>query len=115
MTSPRRKRRITSARWRRTSAINKPCAAGPCRRSRRPRSPFWLPMMPVSSPGRSSTAAADNPSFPYTAGVLNVGDMHSEEKQLGKFTIQPHGRLQEWIAHEKGYFRDEGLDYEFVA
>ncbi len=27
------------------------------------------------------------------------------------FTIQPHGRLQEWIAHEKGYFRDEGLDY----
>jgi NitT/TauT family transport system substrate-binding protein len=32
---------------------------------------------------------------------------------MGKFTIQPHGRLQEWIAHEKGYFRDEGLDYEF--
>ncbi len=31
---------------------------------------------------------------------------------MGKFTIQPHGRLQEWIAHEKGYFRDEGLDYE---
>jgi hypothetical protein len=33
---------------------------------------------------------------------------------MGKFTIQPHGRLQEWIAHEKGYFRDEGLDYEFA-
>ena len=32
---------------------------------------------------------------------------------MGKFTIQPHGRLQEWIAHEKGYFRDEGLNYEF--
>ena len=32
---------------------------------------------------------------------------------MEKFTIQPHGRLQEWIAHEKGYFRDEGLDYEF--
>jgi hypothetical protein len=30
------------------------------------------------------------------------------------FTIQPHGRLQEWIAHEKGYFRDEGLAYEFA-
>jgi NitT/TauT family transport system substrate-binding protein len=29
------------------------------------------------------------------------------------FIIQPHGRLQEWIAHEKGYFRAEGLDYEF--
>src|SRR5258707_3858348 len=32
---------------------------------------------------------------------------------MGKFTIQPHGRLQEWIAHEKGYFRDAGLHYEF--
>jgi hypothetical protein len=33
---------------------------------------------------------------------------------MEKFIIQPHGRLQEWIAHEKGYFRDEGLDYEFA-
>ncbi len=32
---------------------------------------------------------------------------------MATFTIQPHGRLQEWIADEKGYFRDEGLDYEF--
>lgn len=32
---------------------------------------------------------------------------------MRKFIIQPHGRLQEWIAHERGYFRDEGLDYEF--
>ncbi len=32
---------------------------------------------------------------------------------MAKFVIQPHGRLQEWIAHEKGYFSDEGLDYEF--
>jgi len=23
--------------------------------------------------------------------------------------IQPHGRLQEWVAHENGYFKDEGL------
>jgi NitT/TauT family transport system substrate-binding protein len=33
---------------------------------------------------------------------------------MAKFIIQPHGRLQEWIA-DKGYFRDEGLDYEFQA
>lgn len=33
---------------------------------------------------------------------------------MAKFVIQPHGRLQEWIAHEKGYFHDEGLDYEFA-
>ncbi len=33
---------------------------------------------------------------------------------MSLFRIQPHGRLQEWVAEEKGYFRDEGLDYEFV-
>jgi hypothetical protein len=32
---------------------------------------------------------------------------------MSKFVIQPHFRLQEWVAHEKGYFTDEGLDYEF--
>ena len=31
----------------------------------------------------------------------------------GKFVIQPHFRLQEWVAEEKGYFRDEGLEYTF--
>lgn len=30
-----------------------------------------------------------------------------------KFIIEPHFRLQEWIAEEKGYYKDEGLDYEF--
>lgn len=30
-----------------------------------------------------------------------------------KFLIEPHFRLHEWVAHEKGYFTDEGLDYEF--
>jgi ABC-type nitrate/sulfonate/bicarbonate transport system substrate-binding protein len=32
---------------------------------------------------------------------------------MGKFIIEPHFRLQEWIAEEKDYFRAEGLDYEF--
>ena len=34
---------------------------------------------------------------------------------MGKFVIQPHVRLQEWVAEELGFFRDEGLDYEFQA
>lgn len=34
---------------------------------------------------------------------------------MARFRIQTHGRLQEWVAEEKGYFADEGLDYEFVA
>ena len=29
------------------------------------------------------------------------------------FVIEPHFRLQEWVAEEKGYFKDEGLDYVF--
>jgi len=32
---------------------------------------------------------------------------------MAKFKIEAHFRLQEWVAEEKGYFRDEGLDYEF--
>jgi ABC-type nitrate/sulfonate/bicarbonate transport system substrate-binding protein len=28
--------------------------------------------------------------------------------------IMPHGRLQEWVAEEKGYFTAEGLEYSFV-
>jgi NitT/TauT family transport system substrate-binding protein len=30
------------------------------------------------------------------------------------FKILPHGRLQEWVAEEKGYFTAEGLDYSFL-
>src|SRR6185437_12565589 len=29
--------------------------------------------------------------------------------------IMPHGRLQEWVAEEKGYFTAEGLEYSFVG
>jgi ABC-type nitrate/sulfonate/bicarbonate transport system substrate-binding protein len=32
---------------------------------------------------------------------------------MAKFIIEPHFRLQEWVAEEKGYFKDEGLDYVF--
>ncbi len=32
---------------------------------------------------------------------------------MSKFIIEPHFRLHEWVAKEKGYFEAEGLDYEF--
>jgi hypothetical protein len=32
---------------------------------------------------------------------------------MSPFVIEPHFRLQEWVAHEKGYFTQEGLDYVF--
>jgi hypothetical protein len=35
------------------------------------------------------------------------------EVTMAKFLIEPHFRLQEWVAEEKGHFRAEGLDYEF--
>jgi hypothetical protein len=28
--------------------------------------------------------------------------------------ILPHGRLQEWVAEEQGYFAAEGLEYSFL-
>jgi NitT/TauT family transport system substrate-binding protein len=32
---------------------------------------------------------------------------------MARFRIQPHVRLQEWVAEDEGFFRDEGLDYDF--
>lgn len=32
---------------------------------------------------------------------------------MADFIIEPHFRLQEWVARDKGYFTDEGLDYVF--
>jgi NitT/TauT family transport system substrate-binding protein len=32
---------------------------------------------------------------------------------MSRFRISSHGRLQDWIAVEHGYFEEEGLDYEF--
>ena len=32
---------------------------------------------------------------------------------MAKFIIEPHFRLQEWVAEEKGYFKAQGLDYDF--
>jgi ABC-type nitrate/sulfonate/bicarbonate transport system substrate-binding protein len=34
---------------------------------------------------------------------------------MAKFRIQSHGRLQEWVAEEKGYFKAAGLEYEFLV
>lgn len=33
---------------------------------------------------------------------------------MEKFVIAPHMRLHEWVAEEKGYFKEEGLDFEYV-
>ena len=32
---------------------------------------------------------------------------------MPRFVISPHFRLHEWVAEEKGYFKAEGLEYEF--
>jgi hypothetical protein len=34
---------------------------------------------------------------------------------MARFLIQSHGRLQEWVAEEQGYFKEEGLNYEFLV
>src|SRR3954469_2041036 len=41
--------------------------------------------------------------------------LSEEEREMGKFLITPHFRLHAWVAEGKGYFKCEGLDYEFRA
>jgi ABC-type nitrate/sulfonate/bicarbonate transport system substrate-binding protein len=42
-----------------------------------------------------------------------VAGARRPEVVMSRFLIEPHFRLQEWVAEEKGYFRSEGLEYEF--
>lgn len=32
---------------------------------------------------------------------------------MGTLVVEPHGRLADWVAHERGFFAEEGLDYRF--
>jgi hypothetical protein len=50
-----------------------------------------------------------------TAQAVAESKPSSTEDKMGKekFIIEPHFRLHEWVAEEKGYFRQEGLDYVF--
>lgn len=34
---------------------------------------------------------------------------------MTEFVIRPHGRLHDWIAHEQGYFHEEGLAYRLAT
>src|SRR5450755_3865062 len=64
------------------------------------------------------------PSFPFRHGAslcrklgfsstTIAGFGRQRRNPMAKFVVEPHFRLQEWVAEEKGYFRDQGLDYEF--
>jgi len=44
-----------------------------------------------------------------------VASAESTEEAAMALKIMPHGRLQEWVAEEKGYFTAEGLEYSFVS
>jgi len=47
------------------------------------------------------------------AKLAATGVRRRKEETMASFVIEPHFRLQEWVAEEKGYFRAEGLTYEF--
>src|SRR6185436_18659161 len=47
------------------------------------------------------------------ASFARVTAQQHRRNAMAKFAIEPHFRLQEWVAEEKGYFAAEGLDYEF--
>src|SRR5467141_1379823 len=86
------------------------------RNSMRCRAP---PLRPAILQGLEVPQAAD-PSygkFPLQSVVRRSRFFHPTEpsgnRLMSKFVISPHFRLQEWVAEEKGYFKAEGLDYEF--
>ena len=45
--------------------------------------------------------------------MRRIAPLTQQELPEHKFIVEPHFRLQEWVAEEKGYFKDEGLDYVF--
>jgi hypothetical protein len=40
--------------------------------------------------------------------------IHGRWEDAMALKILPHGRLQEWVAEEQGYFAAEGLEYTFL-
>src|SRR5687767_1303172 len=50
---------------------------------------------------------------PVDVGPRRPDKISREVRAMAEFIIQPHFRLHEWVAEEKGYFAAEGLDYEF--
>src|ERR1700740_946229 len=48
------------------------------------------------------------------AGRRATRPSNCSEDTMSKFIIEPQFRLHEWVAEEKGYFKCEGLDYEFL-
>src|SRR6185503_21050229 len=55
---------------------------------------------------------------PEAAGPLPCLSWTHRSRGAGRSTmalkILPHGRLQEWVAEEQGYFAAEGLEYTFL-
>src|SRR5712672_1646590 len=79
-----------------------------------------------SSPAKAGDPVIARPSLldaPHSRGMTGRETLHllkSIARQKGedtmakdKYIIEPHFRLHEWVAEDKGYFKDEGLDYEF--
>jgi len=69
---------------------------------------------PSSSSAPRSEASPDTDFRSLTAGV-SPSAARRYRRGMAKLRIQPHSRLQEWVAEEEGFFREEGLDYEFDA
>src|SRR3954471_16261804 len=80
-------------------------------------------LAPFRSAIRAGGGASRTPSGSGTAleqggvGALTrhaaAGTIGATVRAMAKIRIQPHSRLQEWVAEEEGFFREEGLDYEF--
>src|SRR6195256_1853561 len=81
----------------------------------RPRQDDPGPARRRAPPGRETGSGLLLTAEPRRRTGASVGTSQRApmEDHMGKFVIEPHFRLQEWVAEEKGYFKDEGLDYVF--
>src|SRR4029077_2594338 len=52
---------------------------------------------------------------PRGAISLDPSRIRELRRRRMALVIMPHGRLQEWVAEEKGYFAAGGLEYSFVT
>src|SRR6516165_5769055 len=85
-----------------------------------PASPIGMSVIPVLALARSgrSASVASTQAPAHVAADPRIRARHIRgspdgRTSMSKFIIESHFRLQEWVAEERGYFRLEGLDYEF--
>src|SRR5690348_5912255 len=73
---------------------------------------LFLPTLSI----KCRSAHGARPGIPPAARRTVRGTKARARRRRPRMTLKilPHGRLQEWVAEERGYFAAEGLEYTFL-